>query len=369
MSRSFLSSRAPIDAMSKLRVDWVDYAKGICIFFVVMLHVNELVQDRLGVKGWLEHVVMFARPFRMPDFFLIAGLFLAASMRRPWRRYLDTKVIHFFYFYALWMTLNFVLFDLRHVGGDGTTPALEYGRRFLDPKGPLWFIHILPIFFVLTRLTRRVPQWLMWLAAAILHCFPIDTGWHVPDQLASRYVFFYSGYVFAPHVFRIAAWVRDHLYVAIGCLCAWGVLNALVVGAGLAGAPIITLAIGYAGALAVIVAAVVLSTRAWTTPLQFIGENSIVIYLGDALVSAVVARLLLPFVDDVGALALVATLLTILGTLVLWRLLLRTPAAFMYRRPAWSHLPLAVNATTDRPSTVGSRPCQRAPSGDVNIAG
>ena len=51
--------------------------------------------------------VAFARPFRMPDFFLISGLFLARVIDRDWRDYLDKKVIHFAYFYVLWVTIQF----------------------------------------------------------------------------------------------------------------------------------------------------------------------------------------------------------------------------------------------------------------------
>src|SRR5258708_40045130 len=59
------------------RVDWVDYAKGFCIVFVVMMHSTLGVEQAVGHEGWLHTVVAFARPFRMPDFFLISGLFLS----------------------------------------------------------------------------------------------------------------------------------------------------------------------------------------------------------------------------------------------------------------------------------------------------
>src|SRR6188474_2006991 len=101
MASHLLPDRRP---MSKSREAWVDYAKGICIFFVVMFHVSDLVREHHGSAGWLDGVVDFSRPFRMPDFFLIAGLFLASALRRPWRHYLDKKVVHFLYFYVLWMT-------------------------------------------------------------------------------------------------------------------------------------------------------------------------------------------------------------------------------------------------------------------------
>ena len=52
------------------RIDWVDYAKGFCIVFVVMMHSALGVEAAAGQDGWLHAVVEFARPFRMPDFFL-----------------------------------------------------------------------------------------------------------------------------------------------------------------------------------------------------------------------------------------------------------------------------------------------------------
>jgi uncharacterized membrane protein YcfT len=61
------------------RIDWVDYAKGFCIIMVVMMHSTLGVEQAAGQGGWMHVAVAFARPFRMPDFFLISGLFLARS--------------------------------------------------------------------------------------------------------------------------------------------------------------------------------------------------------------------------------------------------------------------------------------------------
>src|SRR5450432_940146 len=91
------------------RIDWVDYAKGFCIIFVVMMHSTLGVEAAVGSNGWLHPLVEFARPFRMPDFFMISGLFLAQVIDRDWRTYLDRKVVHFFYFYLLWMTIQFAV--------------------------------------------------------------------------------------------------------------------------------------------------------------------------------------------------------------------------------------------------------------------
>src|SRR6516164_4350612 len=89
------------------RVDWIDYAKGICIVMVVMMHAVLGVELAAGESGFMHPLVAFAKPFRMPDFFLISGLFLALVIDRDWRTYLDRKVVHFAYFYMLWVTIQF----------------------------------------------------------------------------------------------------------------------------------------------------------------------------------------------------------------------------------------------------------------------
>ena len=85
----------------------MDYAKGICIVMVVMMHSVLGVEVAAGQTGFMHAFVAFAKPFRMPDFFLISGLFLAVVIDRDWRTYLDRKVVHFAYFYVLWVTIQF----------------------------------------------------------------------------------------------------------------------------------------------------------------------------------------------------------------------------------------------------------------------
>src|SRR5215831_944720 len=88
------------------RVDWVDYAKGFCIVFVVMMHSTLGVESAVGQEGWLHPVVAFATPFRMPDFFMISGLFLARVVDRAWPTFLALTAVHFVYFSVLWTAIQ-----------------------------------------------------------------------------------------------------------------------------------------------------------------------------------------------------------------------------------------------------------------------
>ena len=138
-----------MDTPQNGRIEWVDYAKGFCIIMVVMMHSTLGVEQAAGREGWMHAVVEFAKPFRMPDFFLISGLFLARVIDRDWRTYLDRKVVHFAYFYVLWVTIQFG-FKAPGFAAESGWPqvGLMYLESFIEPFGTLWFIYLLPVFLL-----------------------------------------------------------------------------------------------------------------------------------------------------------------------------------------------------------------------------
>ncbi len=214
------------------RIAWVDYAKGLCIVMVVMMHSTLGVGQAAGGEGWLHLAVAYAQPFRMPDFFLISGLFLAQVIDRDWRTYLDRKVLHFFYFYLLWTAIQFALKAPGLAQGQGVAGlAFLYLETFWEPFGTLWFIYLLPVFFVLTKLAHglRVPAIVVWLAAAALEIAPIHTGFTVIDEFASRFVYFYTGYILAPRIFMLAQQSQRLPEAALAGLTSWALLNGVLV--------------------------------------------------------------------------------------------------------------------------------------------
>ena len=72
-----------------------------------------------------------------------------------------------------------------------------YLESFIEPFGTLWFIYLLPIFFVVIKATRRMPPLLIWGVAALLEMTHVATGWTVIDEFCARFVYIYSGYLFA----------------------------------------------------------------------------------------------------------------------------------------------------------------------------
>ena len=92
-----------------------------------------------------------------------------------------------------------------HEYGPWSTVGL-YLESFWEPFGTLWFIYLLPIFFMVTKLAHNaaIPQVVVLAAGAALQIATIHTGHTVVDEFAGRFVFFYTGYMFAPRIFALA---------------------------------------------------------------------------------------------------------------------------------------------------------------------
>ncbi|MEM7299843.1 MAG: acyltransferase family protein [Pseudomonadota bacterium] len=340
-----LAHRSPgvESADGKSRLAWVDVAKGICIIFVVMMHTTLGLEKAAGQIGWMNAVVAFAKPFRMPDFFMISGLFLSVVIARNWRKYLDRKVVHFFYFYVLWVAIQFAFkAPATLLGGEPATSIIQdFLITFVQPFGTLWFIYLLPVFFVVTKALRSVPAWALLGGAALLQIAPIHTEWVLLDEFCSRYVFFLGGYLFAANIFRLADWVHQNAWAAFMGVCGWAVLNGILVVTGFADLPLISLALGALGAMAIVAVAALLTRMNWHGILRTLGEHSIVVYLAfflPMIVSRIAFLKFAPFID-VGTASAISTAIGVAAPMVFYIVINRLGVlSFLFKRPDWAYL-------------------------------
>ncbi|MGQ0672248.1 MAG: acyltransferase family protein [Hyphomicrobium sp.] len=346
--------------ITRHRVDWVDVAKGICILLVVMLHSTFGVEKAIGAETALHAFIDWAQPFRMPDFFLISGLFLARRIDRPWREYLDSKVLHFAYFYLLWMHILLLAKAVPMVAGGGAGELLSlYLWSYVDPFGSLWFIYLLAIFFVVTRLLSPLPGWAALGGAALLHVVWPHTGIFLADEFAGRFVFFLAGSLLSDAVFRFGDRVaRAPAIVLATGLVIWAAINTHGVISGAASWPVLDLLYSFAGIAAVVATSVILARNGGMAgeALRYCGRNSISIYLAFTLFMGPVRQVLLSVAGhwppEIVALGSMAA--GVLGALALSALVSGTRFAFLFHRPA------ALRLTVDKPR--GSRLSRKVPS-------
>jgi uncharacterized membrane protein YcfT len=325
-----------ISTAAAARVDWVDYAKGWCIILVVTMHSTLGVEAAIGEETWLHGFIEWARPFRMPDFFLVAGLFLSHTIDKPWRDYLDRKVFHFAYFFVLWTLIQGAP-KLALAGGDPISIMRDLAFAMIEPFGTLWFIYLLPIFFVVTKLLRRVAPQAVLLAACALQIANPETGSIVIDEFAARYAYFYAGYLFAPRIFAFAEIARSKPGWTIPGLFVWGVTNGLAVREGYAALPGVSLLLGFAGAAAVVGFSALLAQARMLPQLAWLGARSIVVYLAFFLPMAATRLALVRtgLISDGGTIALIVTAAGVTVPIIVRTLTQSTPFSFLFERPAF----------------------------------
>ena len=350
------------------RLSWVDSAKGISIILVVMMYsVFNVGQDAGGV-GLFHYVIAFATPFRMPEFFLISGLFLSQVIKRPWARYADRRVLHYFYFYALWAVIHLVV----KVGIASHAPveaAQDIAWAVIEPYGVLWFIYLLAVYSAVTKLCYqfKIPHAAVLLVGTILEIgvtqhfgesgltingFTVRS--YLVEQFCSYFVFFYAGYLLAPAIFRLVDWAMNHVWQSLILLFAWSAIEAILVFSpgygvfpdhvdlGLAGLPGVRLTLAVAGAIALCVMGGLLSKVSFMDWLRWLGEHSLIVYLVFVLPMSFTRAALVKFhlAGSVTLASLLVMLVAIGFSVALYGLVQWTGRGkFLFERPAWAHIP------------------------------
>ena len=171
--------------------------------------------------------------------------------------------------------------------------------------------------------------------AAALEAAHVATGWTAIDEFCARFVYFYSGYLFADYVFALSDRARAQPALALVGLALWTLVNGGLVISGYSEWPIVSIALGLAGAGAIIVMGTLLARMRWLNFLRYCGEHSIVIYLAFFLPMAATRTLLLRsgLIADIGAVSLIVTIVGVAGALAIWRAALAVHANFLFERP------------------------------------
>jgi uncharacterized membrane protein YcfT len=359
---------------NSMRMSWVDTAKGLSIILVVAMYSAYNTGEYTGEVGFLHYFIGFATPFRMPEFFLISGLFLSQVIARPWQRYADRRVIHYFYFYALWA---FIMIALK-VGLYSREPVdmlHALALAVVEPYGVLWFIYMLGIFSIAAKLLwqLRVPHWVVVPIAAGLQMAHIEASSYVVTQFSAYFVFFYVGYAAAPAIFRFVAWAESHIALSISGLVFWGLVNGLLVFSpgyafmpaetkmGLAALPPLHLALAIVGALALCVLGALLSKLSFMNWLRWIGEHSLVIYVAFTLPMSIFRGLAMwsGLLTATGPLSLAVLIVATASPVVLYLIIQRLRlGVFLFERPGWARIaedrpsiPATARATAAAPAT------------------
>lgn len=166
-----MSPAAP--AASAGRVAWLDLARAFAIVLVVVYHVASgaglvlLPKDSTSAGYWWSAVNIMLAPIPMNLFFMVSGMLAVRAVQRPWRQVFRPRILDMLWPYLLWSTVFALTAWIRYAPEDPVGYAIAQAKATVVVMGPYWFIAVLPIFFLATRLGRARPRLLLALAALV----------------------------------------------------------------------------------------------------------------------------------------------------------------------------------------------------------
>ncbi|MGJ0183650.1 acyltransferase family protein [Corynebacterium glyciniphilum] len=329
-----MSAISGTSAMSPTtRVAWIDTVKGAAILLVVLMHVATEAVD----QSWYDPRILDAmsplRTVRMPLFFAMAGYFFLRRIDRPWPWQVQNRLGPFLWLFLLWSALwtlsaqvfpwNTADYSLLHLIG---VP--------LDPSYGPWFIYALAMYYAVVKLLRPLPLWLQFSIGAAIS-LPVAFGWIPVDNFAwertlTHFVVFQFGVYGHWIIAAIAERASPLSLLTTGGTWVAGIAGVTVTGIGLSSVcwlPLTALGMG----TGIITATLIARHLPWLH-LDWFGRNTLPVYL---LHLPVLGVLLVydpgltssPVTATAGTLVL--TVLTVGGTLVLWRILRPVPGLFI----------------------------------------
>ena len=325
--------------MTEARIVWPDLAKGLSIILVVYGHAVIGVNADVPLDPWLFDTVMkpFSQ-FRMPLFFFVTGLFAAKSVRRDWATFADRTLLHLVYVFLVW---NVLQYGARFAFASYANHPIDTVRIFLFPFWPInitWFIWALLIYYVLVKLTARLPAALLVAPAAVLFAAPYEGYHYALTQTTQFFVFFALGHACSGFVLGLKR--RPGWTAVVAGLVGYFALCLVATYQGFLVYPLVELVVRCLGVVAVLALCMRLAASGKAGFLVRLGGYTLPIFVMHTLVTAALREVLLRLglVSHPAVLILLAAAAGIGVPLLFHQLMRRLGIPWLFERPAWFRL-------------------------------
>lgn len=249
---------------------------------MVLLHSTEwLTVAGLNVPFLVDFNATLST-LRMPLFFVLAGLFAEKwIVHKSWTELWAEKLSMLYWTFLVWSAVAavFLAVSLGITGGslDPLRAAGALALSLVRPRGELWFIWALALFFMVAKFTKRAPLWAQMGIAAVLSASSFsgvvtgNIGWVGAGRY---YVFFLTGLYFQSRIFAFAD--RFPLKACLTVIVAWAPTAWWVTASPLRDVPGLLFLCSIVGAMAGICLSKLLL---FVTALRSIGVRTLPIYL------------------------------------------------------------------------------------------
>lgn len=175
----------------------MDLIRGAAVLAVIAWHAFAVPTD-YGVRmpEWVHDVFEATSPVRLPVLFLLSGMLLPAAVRKGPAEYLEGKLRHVVWPFAVWVVIT--------VAAAGDLEVLKIGKTWRDGPHHLWFMVVLGTCLIAGYLCRWVSPWVLTVGLLIL-----SSVWEPSSDTAVRFlqygVYFFAGAALWPLLERLGA--------------------------------------------------------------------------------------------------------------------------------------------------------------------
>ncbi|WP_104082524.1 acyltransferase family protein [Cryobacterium sp. Y11] len=335
----------------RARVDWVDGAKGLAIVLVALAHAVQLtVISGLAPEFWNKINLVFI-VFRMPLFFLASGLFARSIILRTWPALWRTRLSLLAWALLLWTLVQYGYFALLpSPAGLEKTDLINLLLSPVRPSNGLWFLYALALFFVAAKLMQNRIDWRVQVGGgavlSVLFFARADTGNIAWNGMGRYFLFFLLGCYLREWILAFVN--RPSRFGALGLGLGFGAAFLALAGIILtvdSRVPVITGALVLVSLLALgsglLIARFLVGFRAMAW-LNYVGRNTLPIYVMHVLFLSLITSLLLPWrgqawLDRFGpALPLLVAGGGVAAALLFWRVVRDLPVLrYGFEVPLW----------------------------------
>lgn len=173
----------------KSRLVWMDFARGLCILLVILVHARPAVNVYATVvePAALDAFNLFFRPFRMAILMFLSGMLLHRSLGKPTGSYVSGKFTKIFW--------PFLIFSMVILLVSGNLTLINMLKVPISSPTLLWYLWFLVAFYMLALIFSRagVPLWIVALLSLAL--VPVLPDFLRMPRFAFLFFFFLAGHL------------------------------------------------------------------------------------------------------------------------------------------------------------------------------
>lgn len=204
------------------RVYWIDYAKGVGIFLVVIGHVcRGLISGSILNPLVAKSIDQWIYAFHMPIFFFLSGLLIQRSVSKSLKDFIIDKLKTIAYPYFVWSIIQGVLISAAFRYINSSISLTDLWQIIYQPIFIFWFLYVLFIITIFYKFARDLgasPVSFL-IFSTFLYCLyllePSFLSWEVLNLICRFTIYFAIGAAISNRLMTNLSQINTSILISI----------------------------------------------------------------------------------------------------------------------------------------------------------